>query len=481
MSNNLNDTDKAKQASRKAIRTMVITGALSLGGLALLVLCIRVFPPHIGRIVLILLITVAAGGYSFWKYFQNRTSFSPDAASDEEQQRLYTEEADLEQVEFSQSVQEGVKTILLLDAVWGRPYQCISASGQFCFVRLGDPNKPNTSEVVTDFHSDAGYLKGKNDFAVPKSFETKIKLTLPRPTLDGNATSGNAVISVSFGKTRKNFAVVSKLDEQTLTSFFLGADVTCKQSRIRAAQDLPDIDENAGADKVNGLRLAYAVMNTAAAAAGSCLLFADVGRVFHIVFSVLIAALFIAYFVLYIAFPDVFTLADFSNNAAANGKKKKIHVFFPMVAISLAFMLYLFFNRFSFLGYLNAVIWSISIAAVLVLLFVFLTKEYKKRISSFFMFLVLAVFFAPTAILTLNATLDTTDPVLVSSAVYEMRISKDSDSGDSYYITIQTSAGKKKELEIMEDYYLTLSLGDTVTVKEYAGFFRIPFAFIAHP
>ena len=116
------------------------------------------------------------------------------------------------------------------------------------------------------------------------------------------------------------------------------------------------------------------------------------------------------------------------------------------------------------------------LATLILLLFLMLSKEWKRR-KAVFAYLAVALFmYSMGAGMQLNVLLDYSEPEVVEAVIEHMYISTGSKRPDSYIIEVMKSDGSTQKLEISESQYEDLSIGDGVEVCTYPGCFGIKYA-----
>lgn len=118
---------------------------------------------------------------------------------------------------------------------------------------------------------------------------------------------------------------------------------------------------------------------------------------------------------------------------------------------------------------------GLLLIVITVLLLVFYAKL-RQQIGLLLGILFLSITFCLGTVGQLNYLLDTSTPQQQEAVITQMRISKSSKSPDEYILTLITHSGTEMELNTSKEHYLSLSIGENVTVYTRTGGLGIPYA-----
>jgi len=178
-------------------------------------------------------------------------------------------------------------------------------------------------------------------------------------------------------------------------------------------------------------------------------------------------------FTLYVKYNNLLSADD--RNDESNKKKPRIDITVPLLIPSSVLGIRTLMD-IDVTGWVNLVLWSAGLLAVILLALFIFTKEYKRRKAVAELIVFIALYFAPSTVLQINVLYDYSDPVVYTTELLDKDIS--SGKGKTYYNTVEMEDGSQKELKVSPEFYNMQEVGDSVTVVESDGLLGIGYVYI---
>ena len=427
-------------------------GFISGYGLVLLIVLPTALPkPYNGYFAVLYFIAILAGPYLLKKKKEAKTNKAEASGNAEE---FADEEPDDEEYISPDAVPDFV---LAYNNLRGRHYQIIRRGGMLHFYFIGGELGGIKLGLLQNVRETLRPI-GKKDFSVAIEDVRRIKVK--------GLSQGIFDYKVSFKAAGKSMTLMgSHTENDSFVRFWRavnGAEVLDRTSLEEKNEQEPDA---ARLKKANTVKVIY----------GAYVLIVELLWLFINVPYELFAVLNLLAFPAGIVICSVFRNEITINETKKTSKRCSIFTPFLLSGFALLFRTLLDFNVLKW-GRLFIVAAIIFVALLGVFLLV--TNEWRKKKVAVAVVIFGLLFYSIGAAMELNYLLDFSEPNIEAAEIIDMRISTGSKSPDSYYIEVEKSGGEISELEIGEEYYESLSIGDSVEVYTYGGFFGISYAIV---
>jgi hypothetical protein len=389
----------------------------------------------------------------------------------EEIRQEEAEEAELREAdsEFKKSIRFGEKSLLLFTQTGGM-YQLIRGIDKLYFIRIGGELSGMDEELIrTDFLDETRLIQGKKDFDIAQNEIAQIRCRYG--SITGVPMESCAEIKIKTDRRTYTFAVLDHLPERRLATFFGGLPFSAgvkKQARA-SARGLTEEEKRI----LPGLKKACLALTVLAIVAGAAFIFLPGGPVLYRVLSAACILIPVAAFVLYMKYNNLLSIED-SNDSMF--KRSRANISTALLIPSGALVMRTIYD-FNVTGWASFAIWSGAMIAVVLLMMFKFTKEYKRKKSVIWMIVLVALFYAPSAVVQVNGLYDYSEPVVYSTTLLDKHISEGR-SSTRYIYTVEMEDGSEKDLGVSREFYREQVAGDTVTVVEQSGLLGIDYAYI---
>lgn len=220
--------------------------------------------------------------------------------------------------------------------------------------------------------------------------------------------------------------------------------------------------------RMDSMKKIYRIYTVYMTIVSLCWLFLSVP---YMLFSLLTILGFPVLLVLYILFPDCFTILEKTKST------RKISIAVSAFGSGIVLILRTFMD-YNILKWRNFLMISLIAYGVCTVVMLLLTKEWrKKKLAVVYIMLVLALYL-PGAVGQINCTFDMSTPKEQMTTVKDLTISTSSKSPDSYYVHVTLRDGSEVQLQTSKEHYDSLRVGDLVGVYIFDGVLGIPYAFV---
>lgn len=388
------------------------------------------------------------------------------------EQKKLEEKLKAEYEEFLSSVDFGRKS-LLLRVSGGGFYQCIKGKDKYYFIFVGGELHGIDSNLIkTDFSDEAAFIEKKKDYAINK--EDIISVKYKTKKFQNSAFNDNKSIIIECKNKKRAFRVLESVPSENIKAFFEGINVNVKCKNVsdnvnNLAKENPEADNK---KLISRLKLVCTVLFFVSVLVSAVFLFIDIN---YRIMSSLCMILFICIFILYIRYNDILSLDD--KKGQKTFSKGKINIIFlifiPSFALGIRSLL-----DIELTSYKNFVIFSILLFSIILFIFFLFTNEYKRKKSSIWVIIIVALFFAPAAVAQTNCIFDNSKEIITEARIYDMSISSGSKSTTTYQLDVEEPSGKRIELDVSKKFYERVAVGYTVVVGERKGLLNIPYAYV---
>ena len=191
--------------------------------------------------------------------------------------------------------------------------------------------------------------------------------------------------------------------------------------------------------------------------------------------SILCILLFSTIFILYTRHNNVLSLAGKKNEKRSIKEKINVGPSLLMIGIALAIRSYMDFNLTSYKLLIGL---SILLFSIIMFVFFYFTKEYKRNKSSIWIIIISALFFSQGAVIQTNYIFDFSKPTVMESRILRMRTLKKYNMSHQWLIDITDLNGNKMEVKVPKEYYRKFYIGRPVNVVEKEGFLKVPYVYV---
>lgn len=268
---------------------------------------------------------------------------------------------------------------------------------------------------------------------------------------------------------------INSVTEENLQEFFDGIDIKMKSKNAEKHMDNLEFDDSNieyNPDFIAKLKSVCMILTIISIVVSLIFLFLNIN---YKILSMLCIVIIISILALYIKYNGVLSLSDKKNSELFYKNRVNITMSIIVPCIIVGLRSLLDFKLTSYNTFL-----TLSILLFLIILFIFFkfTNEYKKEKTSIFVILLVAISFAPSAVIQINYIFDNSKGTVFESIIYDKEITEDSKHGDSYYIKVVLPENKNIELEVSKEYYENHCKGVIAEVVEKEGFLKVPYAFV---
>ncbi|QVK17668.1 hypothetical protein KHQ81_12560 [Mycoplasmatota bacterium] len=359
---------------------------------------------------------------------------------------------------------------LLLQSSSGKFYQCIKGYNEFYFIHVGSELIGIDFDLLkTDFSDEKKYISNKKDYIIKKNDISSIKYKVDKVKNLSYDNSGSIIIYHDYKK-KKKFKLLEIISKKSVKAFFQGINIDIKS---KEQVNTPVIKKGKHNQKsISNLKLIFIILTFISILVSAIFLFLPFS---YKILSILCMLVFISSFVLYVMYNDIISIEDDSNHKTFT--KDKINIIFvlmfPCISLGLRSLL-----DFDLMSYKTFLVFSILIFSIILLVFFIFTNEYKNKKSAIFVIIFAALFFSPSVVVQTNYIFDSSESKIIQTEIIDKRVSESSKSPDKYLIKVIVSNGKTIELDISEEYYNSLTIGDVVDVGEKEGFLKIGYVYV---
>ena len=334
----------------------------------------------------------------------------------------------------------------------GRFFQLIRFAGELRCYRVGGELKGLHPEQLQDPNAHPRPM-GKQDFAIPRSEITGIKVKLVN-----HANMGyNKVAILKAGKRTYRFAPVYLTADETFYSFW--PSISPKMSISQKKDDLVEETASMNPDTCERLQKVKVGLSVYLGVVSLCWLFLKVPYKLFSAFSMVTLPVIL---ILYAVFPNEITIVE----DAKNTKKVSMVELVMLSGIPLALRTLMDFN---YIEAKRMIVITGTLIIVVTVMMLLLTKEWRKKKMALVAIMFSLIFYAPGAVGQVNYLLDFHEPVQHQGVITDMRISTSSKGGTWYYIDVRFTDGSDSELHISKEEYQQLQIGDSVNVPHHPG------------
>lgn len=358
----------------------------------------------------------------------------------------------------------GKSLIIVQQTTTGRLFQLIRCSGEIRAYRVGGELRGVNPELIFPDNLPKRDM-GKQDFSIPLDAIRSVRCK----ELANNNPGYDMIAVVKADKRSYRFAPYAPTSNAEFEEFWhrntSGAAFANDQTVDKAAAiSPPDEKRIAWLKKV---QLGYCIYT---GAVSLMWLFLNVP---YVLFSVLNLLALPLGLVLYFCFPNELTMQD-----QKKGKGSRISIAIPVMLSGAAITLRTIMD-FNILHWGKFFIAGGILLVILLVLFLFLSREWRSRKSTIFIIAFALLFYVLGAVGQINCVFDPAPPQMDFAEVVDMYISTSSKGPDSYHINVILQDGTELNLQTSEANYDTYAIGDETMVYTYPGLLGLEYAFIA--
>jgi len=372
---------------------------------------------------------------------------------------------------FKRSIAFGERSLLLIAGTGGM-YQLIRGKDALYFIRVGgELSGLDTVLLRTELDDEAALLQGKKDFRLRPQEIVAIRCRYGRTT--GTPFENCGRLTIKTDRKQYGYTILETLPPKQLKAFFsdLPFTITTKKQADVPVRPLSEAETRI----LPTLKKACLALTVSALVVAAVFLFLPVGRVVYRILSALCMLIPVITGVLYAKFNTLLSVED-KNRDEPTFKKTGVNVLLPLLIPSGALMIRTIYD-FTVTDWPDFFIWSGALGAVILLLLFAFTTEYKRRKTVIIMFVMVALFYAPSAVTQVNGLYDTSAPTVYTRTLLDKRISSGR-SSTFYYFTVEMESGGEKDIGVSREYYKEREPGDIVTVVERSGLLGIDYVLI---
>ncbi len=362
----------------------------------------------------------------------------------------------------------GTKSLLVISET-GCIHQLIRGADRLFVALVGDETGLNMELLRTDFSDETAFLKDTNDFDIPDHNITSIQFRFGQRARLNVDNCGK--LTIQTNQKRFVFTVAEALLQEQLEAFFRGLPFVMTgmhYSVIDPEQKLTR-KENEQRPTLRGVVL---VLTIAALVAGAALIFLSIDLMLSRILLAICIIIPLITLGLYVKYDNLLS-ADGTDDEVRT-KNSRIDITIPLAVSTLALVMR--DTIFNITGWAKLIIWSVAVLAVMLLMFFRFTKEYKRRKGVIGLIVLIALFFAPLAVLHLNVFFDNTKPTVYPSELLDKGFADG--RSKAFYYTVTMDDGNQMVLEVPSSIYKMSDVGDTVTVVESDGLLGIGYVYI---
>jgi hypothetical protein len=334
-------------------------------------------------------------------------------------------------------------------------YQVFRTGGRLVFYRVGGELKGVDPALL---QSQASGLRPvtKKDLVLPLDQLRKVKYK----EIASNNAGYDCMFVAKMERRSYRFVPLSTDESEKCRAFF--REWIPEEPTVSVNEGTPDAKRMKLFEK---LRVGYYIY---IGTVSLCWLFLNVP---YMLFAVLALLGVPALLVLYICFPNEFTLLEKTRST------KKITLAVPLLTSGLALLLR------ALLDY-NILQWDkLLVVALIALLSVTaivlaLTKEWRAKKVAIFYLLFALLTYIPGAVIQINCTFDTKEPTSLAATVQDLTISTSSKSPDTYNVHVVLDTGEELTLATGKEHYESLRIGEKVEVYVFPGVLGISYAYV---
>ncbi|MBE6758696.1 MAG: hypothetical protein E7554_01210 [Ruminococcaceae bacterium] len=375
-------------------------------------------------------------------------------------------EPEVELTEEEQRLEEKMRPLTLVVNVWNsKRYQLVCRNKELIAYHICSDFK-GTDEAL--LQSGEEYRQpGAEDIVIPVDSIISVRVR----ELNG-PFKGQAVIKTKGKKYR--FSQIMTDETAAFDTFWKDlapgktALVPLKSKTAAAAEEPEEVEPQPESRRIKVFRVLKVCFGVYLGLVNLPWFFIDVP---YKLFSILSIAALPVLLIAYICFPKELTILEDKEN------KGKVSLLSLMMFSSLlpALRSLLDFN-FTAYGRLSLLIGIVF--AVLVVLMLVSTKEWRRRKVSVVMLVLFLLFYSVGAVSQTNYDFDKSVPTEQQAVVIDKRTSRTSKGAQSYYVELLLFKGGDMSIRVSFEQYIGLSEGDAVTVYSFDGAFGIPYVFI---
>ena len=365
--------------------------------------------------------------------------------------------------------------IIVCDRVVGRFYQCIKRDNDYLFIHVGNLFTGLHLEEILTLEEAQNFKKfDKKNFLMNKSEIDSIEFGI---LFNQSANLGFGVLYFHLGNKQKEYEVFINVSENDLCDFFEGINFSPKKNndkkKKRYEKNLGEpVPDKVSQKKYKVIKISYHFINFLAIVLLGLFLFSDFNFTVN---SILLILCYLANIVLYIVFPDHFTLFEY--RIRDETKRKKVFSGIPFFTVPAFFGIRAMID-YNVIKWGNYFIFSLIFSVILFVILFICSRERKNHKSVILVFILISLIFGFSVTLNVNDIFDRSIPTISVSEVYEKEISESSDGPDMFYLHLKTSDGKLREIKVSRSFFETVVEGDLVEVYQFEGALGIPYVFV---
>lgn len=371
------------------------------------------------------------------------------------------------------------KSVLLSNAMNG-VYQVIKIAEGFYFKYIGNNafKGLDESKLVRDFDGLAVDTSDKKNFVIRYSdiegMSAKVK---PNPDVQAIAMHDFGTVKIKLvGGGKKTFYFIHAVEEEEIKGFFGAIEVKVKRkAAVEEKRESMDQAHRAALNKCNTALFVYSIVSVPIF---EFYLFIGAVKIVAQYITPICLALALMPIVLYLALPKYFSLRGDGRNRGQNIVNGKINISFLILIPIMVLMLHALFVGQHMFHYdlLALFLISLAVAAVIALIILLFSKEYRKHKSCILAIVMFAVIFSPSAVYAVNRAYDFKRAENVKCEITEKYTFTDKKGEVSYYFVIDYN-GDGKKAEVEQKTYEYFEEGEAVIVKKYHGALGIEYAY----
>jgi len=423
-------------------------------------------------------------------------------AKEEEAARLLQAQVD----EWKAAIGFGERSLLLM-APTGGFYQLVRAADGLRFIRVGgelaglDPDRflpmvpPDAPDAQgTQDAPDAPDAQGTQD--APDAPDAKQDFRIPYADLDrilvrhgpvrNQVHDNSGHVTFRTGSKTRRFLLLDTISPRAAEGFFARLPLEIRTRRQDAAASEPELRRTEADDPrlLPRLKAAVLAMTLAAILVAALFVFLPLFDLrdplpAYRVLSALCILLPLASLGLYIRYDGRIVLGDQDDrdgtrDATFMARQVGIQLPFLLPGLALGFRT---LRDFTLLDWLPLLAWSAALLAILLALVLAWTTEYRRHWSVLVLFLFVALFFVPSALVQVNCLYDKAEGQRIETTILEKR-EPDGDSWRGSALSVRLPDGTELELEVSRSFFDRHAPGDPVTVRVRPGFLGLRHAVI---